>query len=139
MRIWSGFNAFLDCNGNGTYERNTNEASQTQNYSMGVHMTYGGDFFGVNDYNNDLSNLSQNYPNPFSSTSTIDYTLVNSSNVSIEVFDITGKSVKSISEGIKSAGAHQVTLDATNLNDGIYYYSFRTDAGQVTKKMVVKH
>ena len=139
MRIWSGFNAFLDCNGNGTYETNTNEASQTQNYSMGVHLTYGGDFFGVNDYDNDLSKLSQNYPNPFSSTSTIDYTLVNSSNVNIEVYDITGKSVKSISEGFKSAGSHQVTLNATNMNDGIYYYSFKTDAGQVTKKMVVKH
>jgi flagellar hook assembly protein FlgD len=106
---------------------------------MGVHLTYGGDFFGVNDYNNDLSKLSQNYPNPFSATTTIDYTLVNSSNVSVEVFDITGKSVKSISEGYKSAGSHQVSLDATNLNNGIYYYSFKTDAGQITKKMVVKH
>jgi hypothetical protein len=139
QRIWSGFEAYIDCNGSASYERNTNEASQTQNYSMGVHMTYGGDFFGVNDYNNDLSKLSQNYPNPFSSTTTIDYTLVNASNVSIEVFDITGKSVTLVSEGYKSAGTHQVTLDATNLNNGIYYYSFKTDAGQVTKKMVVKH
>ncbi len=60
-------------------------------------------------------------------------------NTTVEVFDITGKSVLNVNEGVKNTGTHNVTLNGSNMNNGIYYYTFKTDAGQVTKKMVVKH
>ncbi|MEQ8324801.1 MAG: T9SS type A sorting domain-containing protein [Vicingaceae bacterium] len=137
-QYYSNFNVFFDCNANSSYDRGTNEAYFVQNVAMGIYFTYGGEFLGVEERNAGLSEISQNYPNPFSATTDINYTLENQSRVTVNVFDITGKTVMNINEGVKNAGPHKLTIDGSNLNNGVYYYNFVTDSGQVTKKMVVQ-
>lgn len=83
--------------------------------------------------------VEQNYPNPFSSVSFVNYSIAKASMVNVEVYDITGKSVMSMNEGMKNAGSYKVAIDASGLENGVYYYTFRTDYGQVTKKMLIQH
>ena len=96
------------------------------------------EFVGVEEKEMYGFTVSQNSPNPFSNTSIINYELTEAANVVVEIFDITGKSVMVINEGRKNSGAYQVAIDGSSLNEGVYYYNFRTEAGQVTKKMMIQ-
>jgi flagellar hook assembly protein FlgD len=60
-----------------------------------------------------------------------------SATVSVNVYNVTGAQIMTISEGLQSAGSHQITLDGTNLPAGVYYYTFTADNNSVTKKMIV--
>lgn len=91
---------------------------------------------GIEDLNNN-NHLGQNYPNPFSSYTEIEYRLETSSEVSIEIYDLTGKMVRKDHLGFMSAGNNQIRLDAEGLQAGIYYYTLRSDKYSSTKKMVV--
>lgn len=76
--------------------------------------------------------LEQNYPNPFNPSTSISYSLPASSNVTISVYDISGRKVSTlINNQSASAGTHQINFDATNLASGIYLY--RIDANSVAE------
>lgn len=75
------------------------------------------------DLTTSLTSLGQNYPNPFNTATVISYELAKDSEVDIEVSDLTGRIVLSIDEGQKTAGKHNITLDANQLDPGIYFYS----------------
>ena len=83
--------------------------------------------------------LSQNYPNPFNPVTKIDFEIPQDSKVSMKVYDITGKEVATLFEGIKSAGFHTVEFNGSNLSTGIYFYRLIASSnGQetvITKKM----
>ncbi|MDD5361479.1 MAG: T9SS type A sorting domain-containing protein, partial [Ignavibacteria bacterium] len=64
----------------------------------------------------------QNYPNPFNPSTNIYFTLPVRSHVTIKVFDITGKEIKTLINELKPAGSHSVIFDASNLSSGIYFY-----------------
>jgi len=81
--------------------------------------------------------LGQNVPNPFAGTSAISYNLVNNANVSLTVFDLTGKAVFTTGTNLVNAGEHTVTIDASNFNAGLYYYTLNVDGQALTKKMIV--
>lgn len=83
--------------------------------------------------------LSQNYPNPFSSQSTISYTLPTSQRVRISLYDGLGRAVRELVNRQIPAGSHRVEIDAATLASGVYFY--RLDAGSVveTRKMLVVH
>ncbi|HPI36658.1 MAG TPA: T9SS type A sorting domain-containing protein [Ignavibacteriaceae bacterium] len=86
--------------------------------------------------------LSQNYPNPFNPATTIKYTIpsnVNSglSNVKIVVFDMLGKVVTELVNEFKEPGTYEVTLDASQLTSGVYFYRLITDGFLETKKMTL--
>jgi hypothetical protein len=66
--------------------------------------------------------LSQSYPNPFNPTSTIKYDLLSDSHVSLKVFDVLGRELMTLSEGVQTAGPHQVVLNASELSSGVYFY-----------------
>lgn len=108
------------------------------NIQMNVDFHVNATNVGVQDVNEYGFVVTQNYPNPFSNQTVVEYAITSTSNVNLEVFDITGKSVIVINEGLKNAGEHKVIIDGTNLKAGVYYYAFRTDAGQVTKKMLIQ-
>jgi len=86
---------------------------------------------------NNIATVKQNYPNPFEGTTTVDYALSESANVSVQVFNLTGAKVLDLNEGTKSAGSHNLTIDASNLDAGVYYYTFTANNSVITKKMVV--
>lgn len=71
--------------------------------------------------------LYQNYPNPFNPSTTIRFDLPEQSNISLRVYDITGKLVANLVDGLKSAGSHQFSFDASGLASGIYFYELRTN------------
>lgn len=77
------------------------------------------------------------YPNPFSGKTTISYTLKNSSNVKLIVFDSSGKEVKVLFNQAQSPGEYRVELDAIDLKDGIYFYQLRDGVHNITKKMIL--
>lgn len=86
--------------------------------------------------------LNQNYPNPFNLQTTIGYYLPQSSRVKLCIYNITGQKVKTLINDYQTAGYQSVTWDGTNRNgeqvaSGIYFYRFKTDYSEETKKMVL--
>ena len=71
--------------------------------------------------------LAQNYPNPFNASTAIAYSLAEKSEVTIEIFDLLGRKVETLSEGWQTAGRHSIKWNAGNLPSGLYYY--RISAG----------
>ena len=85
--------------------------------------------------------LMQNYPNPFNPSTVINYELPYSANVSVRVYDITGKEVASLFNGYQTAGTHSVQFNASNLSSGVYFYRLNVGNGSnsITKvnKMIL--
>ncbi|HMS65957.1 MAG TPA: T9SS type A sorting domain-containing protein [Ignavibacteria bacterium] len=105
------------------------------------------DFNGTTEYFN-LSNeievgvpskfdMSQNYPNPFNPSTKINYDLPKDGQVSIALFDLTGRQVASLVNDFKTAGYYTVQFNATNLSSGMYFYRITADNFVSTKKMVL--
>jgi hypothetical protein len=81
--------------------------------------------------------LTQNYPNPFNPSTTIRYSLPKSGMVSLKIYDILGKEVKTLLNENKEAGYHQITFDAGNLASGIYFYTLKAGNFVSTKKLTL--
>ena len=75
--------------------------------------------------------LSGSSPNPVRSSATISYGLPSNSEVTLEVYNVLGQKVETLVNGAKSAGTHNVNVDASELSSGTYLY--RIEAGGVTK------
>lgn len=79
--------------------------------------------------------LGDNAPNPFLSVTEIPYTLSETANVTLRVYDITGREVRELVSDRQKAGSYSVTFDGSDLPAGAYFYKLRTPAGAQTKKM----
>jgi hypothetical protein len=81
--------------------------------------------------------LDQNYPNPFNPTTNINYSLRDEQNVTLSVYDMLGRKVATLVNGVKQAGNYSVTFDASQLSSGIYYYTLKAGNFTSTKKMML--
>lgn len=82
--------------------------------------------------------LEQNYPNPFSNSSTIKYTIPRSSEkVTLQVFDLMGNEVLLLVNDKQEPGTYKVCIDGTHLTDGNYYYRLQAGSFIETKKLVL--
>ncbi len=83
--------------------------------------------------------LYQNYPNPFNPVTKIKYEAGrNNSFIKIEIFDVTGRRIKSLVNKIQNAGVYYVDFDASKFSSGIYFYRLIADNTAVdTKKMIL--
>jgi hypothetical protein len=81
--------------------------------------------------------LAQNYPNPFNPTTTISFTLPDTRAARLAVFDVLGREIAVLHNGLLTAGEHAVHFDAQDLPAGLYFY--RLDAGDasLTHKMLL--
>ncbi len=86
----------------------------------------------VNTYN-----ISNNYPDPFNPSTTIEFNLPKATNVRIEIFNIAGQKISTLLNKKMPAGSHQVEFNAQNLSSGIYYYRIEAGEFQDVKKMVL--
>lgn len=81
--------------------------------------------------------LHQNVPNPFNPTTRIRYDLPRDGRVSLVLFNALGQRVKALMEGEQRAGFHEVTLDASHLASGVYYYRLQVNEFVRTRKLLV--
>lgn len=91
---------------------------------------------GVKDAKGEIPSVSflrQNYPNPFNPSTTITYELSAVSHVTLKVYDVLGKEVKTLVNERETAGSYSITFDASKLPSGVYFY--RLQAGSYSKTM----
>lgn len=81
--------------------------------------------------------LRQNYPNPFNPTTNIQFTLDQTADVTLEVFNITGQKVATLISGTLNAGSHQQAFDASGLSSGLYIYRLQTPGQSFTRQMIL--
>lgn len=79
--------------------------------------------------------ISTNYPNPFSSNTTIPFELAESGAVDLRVYDMLGREVAVVVDAVLPAGRHEVNFDATELPSGTYLY--RIEAAGTTRSSVM--
>lgn len=103
-----------------------------------------------NEYLSSIENSSvpitflskQNYPNPFNSMTNIEYELPHRATISIKIYNILGKEIITLENGIKEAGNYKLEWSGKNdsgqdVSSGIYIYVFLADDYISTKKMVL--
>ncbi len=89
------------------------------------------------DITSALVSLGQNYPNPFINSTRIDYELSESSDVSFDLIDITGKIVLRADLGTMTSGKHSYNLETNSLEAGIYFYTIKAGNFLQTKRMTI--
>ena len=83
--------------------------------------------------------LGQNYPNPFSASTTIPYVLERPMHVQLSIFDALGREVRTLVNDVQHAGYHEIVLAAGTLFSGSYVYRLKTPEGTFTKRFAVLH
>ncbi|MDP4229986.1 MAG: S8 family serine peptidase [Bacteroidota bacterium] len=95
---------------------------------------------GVSESDAKLVRLEQNFPNPVSGEGTISFELAEQGYARLSLTDMLGRENRVLSEGMLSAGTHNVQFDARTLENGVYMYTLETLGGAVaTKRLVVIH
>lgn len=108
------------------------------------------DFDGTYEYSNEVFAevsapknfaLLQNYPNPFNPATTIEFSIPEMSNVSIEIYNVIGELVASFVNQNLDAGYHSLNFNASNLPSGTYIYQLKANGQNGTfvdvKKMLL--
>lgn len=81
--------------------------------------------------------LDQNYPNPFNPATVISYALDRPSDVRLRVYDLQGRLVRTLVEGVQAAGTYAVSFDAGHLPSGTYFYRLETPHGTRTRHLTL--
>lgn len=85
----------------------------------------------------DKFSLYQNYPNPFNPTTIIRYSLPMNAFVTLKVYDILGRDMKTLVDERQDEGAHSVTLDMSYFTSGVYFYRLTAGNFVGTKKLIL--
>lgn len=85
----------------------------------------------------DIYALHQNYPNPFNPITRIDYDISKTGFVSLKVYDVLGREVRTLVNEEKVAGSYSVDFNAIDLTSGVYFYRLEADGFSDVKKMVL--
>ncbi|UCC80244.1 MAG: T9SS type A sorting domain-containing protein [Candidatus Zixiibacteriota bacterium] len=80
--------------------------------------------------------LRPNYPNPFNSSTTIQYGLPETGRVRIDIYDLLGRKVETLVDEEKQAGRHNAAWDAPEYSSGVYFYRIEAGDFAETKRMV---
>jgi len=121
-------------------DRNLN--SGKYNYRL-RQMDYNGNFeyFNLNSVviigQPEQFHLLQNYPNPFNPVTNLEFGISNLGFVSLKVYDLSGKEVRTLVNELKEAGYYTVKFDGSSLSSGIYFYKMQFDGKETSKKMLL--
>ena len=135
---------FLTTNGTGVYEIDDTTGNLVRTIVSGVNAQYIDLFVApvITGLNNNTGKvietfkLFNNYPNPFNPTTTIKYNIPQSGIVTLKIFDITGKLVKTLVNNYQQKGEYTITFDASGLSSGIYLYQLSAAQFTQAKKMI---
>ena len=112
----------------------------------GTILKYNSNLIGIHENNNyspEAFTLYQNFPNPFNPSTVIRYDLKVNSNVSLMIYDITGKQVAELVNQKQNSGIYELTFDASNFQSGIYFYRIKVtnlaskEAYTLSRKMII--
>jgi 1,4-alpha-glucan branching enzyme len=86
--------------------------------------------------------LEQNFPNPFNPSTTIAFTTAVDGRVSLKIFDVSGRLVRTLEDGEFPAGRHEVVWDGktgrgTTAASGVYFYQLVTVRVELTRRMIL--
>jgi hypothetical protein len=81
--------------------------------------------------------LDQNYPNPVSQTTIINYYVPESSHVTLRVYDMLGQQVAKLADGYKSIGSYYAMFNSAGLPAGTYIYTLQAGTVSLVKQMEV--
>ena len=83
---------------------------------------------------------SMNYPNPFTSSTTIFYKIRTPGNVTLTIFDLIGREVCRYDEGFKQIGESEKKVVVNFLSSGVYIYEIKIDSRRIAlnKFMIIK-
>ena len=81
--------------------------------------------------------LYQNYPNPFNPVTHLEFRISKLGFVSLKVYDILGKEVKTLVNEVKPVGIYKVLFDGSNLPSGVYFYKIEAGDFLSIKKMML--
>ncbi len=108
--------------GQGFWRRSLAEIIGIQNISTEIPSSY---------------SLKQNYPNPFNPVTKIEFAVPRTSDVSVSVFDVTGKEVAVLVNERLSAGTYVTDWDASTFSSGVYFYKLTTNHYLETRRMIL--
>ena len=81
--------------------------------------------------------LNQNYPNPFNPVTRINFEIPKQGMVSLKVYDVLGREVKSLVNEVKAPGIYSVDFNGNELSSGVYFYKFESNGFTDIKKMML--
>jgi hypothetical protein len=81
--------------------------------------------------------LFQNFPNPFNAQTTIKYALPKASKIAVEVYDLMGRKVETIFEGLRPAGYHSITWNSDDNSSGVYFYKIQAGEFVDSRKILL--
>lgn len=81
--------------------------------------------------------LSQNYPNPFNPVTKINYSIAKQGLVTLKIYDILGREVKTLVNEVKSPGAYIVDFNGSSFASGVYFYKIQSGNFMQVKRMVL--
>jgi hypothetical protein len=81
--------------------------------------------------------LYQNYPNPFNPATVLTFELPREGQVELKVFDLIGRELSTLVDGVLGEGRHSVELDASSFSSGIYLYRLQHPEGVLVRRMIV--
>jgi endo-1,4-beta-D-glucanase Y len=81
--------------------------------------------------------LKENYPNPFHTTTTIEYSVAEGSQVQLTIYNISGQEIKTLVEEVLPAGKYTVDVELNDLAPGVYFYRLKAGGNSIQKKMVL--
>jgi len=96
-------------------------------------------FLGINSQNEIAKGfeLFQNYPNPFNPSTKIKFTVPTRQSVTVSVYDITGRIIRSFLRSYKTSGTYEIDFDGSNLSSGVYFYKCTANGFAQTKSMIL--
>ncbi|MBZ0264690.1 T9SS type A sorting domain-containing protein [bacterium] len=138
-----GFQFVLENLSNGDVVDMNSESSYTFNagidqYEFEVRVI--ADVTSVEDQNNAVASefaLLTAYPNPFNPSTSIHFTLPQAGTVEIAVYDVMGREVASLLNGVRSAGEHTIGFGDSDLTSGVYFVRMTTNGQTLSQKLML--
>jgi hypothetical protein len=81
--------------------------------------------------------LKQNYPNPFNPITNVKFSILNSGQARLIVYDVMGREVQTLVNELLKPGTYEVSFDGSKLSSGVYYYKLDVNGFTQTRRMVM--